>query len=64
MQESNEGNYRQMHLGFFEDGEGTFDIVPCPEKPEVPRDCHVLVREIVLEMSVPAWTCPWTATFG
>ena len=38
-----------------EDGAAIFDIVPCPEKPEAPRDGHVLVREMQLDFDMAQW---------
>ena len=42
---------RLLHLRVTEGGgDGLFEVTPCPEQPKVPRDCHVLVREMKLDL--------------
>lgn len=39
----------KLHVEVTEGGAPIFAIAPCLERPEVPSDCHVLVREMDLE---------------
>ena len=39
----------KLQLEVTEGGAPIFAIAPCSERPEVPSNCHVLVREMELE---------------
>ena len=53
MRKSTEGSHRNLHLSVTEEGAPIFDIIPClAEKADIPRECHVLVREKQLDMNI------------